>query len=112
GGRGVPGRRGGRDGGTGGRLRRGGRAHAVRRRGGTRTAARAGQQRRDRGPARPGGRTRRRPGGPDVPGAHAERVPVRTGGGTADEVARAIVWLLSDEASYVTGAMLDVAGGR
>ena len=33
-------------------------------------------------------------------------------GGTADEVARAIVWLLSDEASYVTGAMLDVAGGR
>ena len=33
-------------------------------------------------------------------------------GGHADEVARAIVWLLSDEASYVTGACLDVAGGR
>ncbi|GLU35280.1 SDR family oxidoreductase [Trinickia caryophylli] len=32
--------------------------------------------------------------------------------GTAEEVAEAIVWLLGDEASYVTGALLDVAGGR
>jgi NAD(P)-dependent dehydrogenase (short-subunit alcohol dehydrogenase family) len=32
--------------------------------------------------------------------------------GTAAEVANAINWLLSDEASYVTGALLDVAGGR
>ena len=32
--------------------------------------------------------------------------------GTADEVAAAIVWLLSDEASYVTGANLRIAGGR
>ena len=32
--------------------------------------------------------------------------------GTAEEVAAAIVWLLSDEASYTTGALLDVAGGR
>jgi len=32
--------------------------------------------------------------------------------GTADEVARAIKWLLSDEASYTTGAILDVSGGR
>jgi NAD(P)-dependent dehydrogenase (short-subunit alcohol dehydrogenase family) len=32
--------------------------------------------------------------------------------GSADEVAAAIVWLLSDEASYVTGATLDVTGGR
>lgn len=32
--------------------------------------------------------------------------------GTADEVAAAIVWLLSDEASYVNGAILDVTGGR
>lgn len=32
--------------------------------------------------------------------------------GEADEVARAILWLASDEASYVSGAMLDVAGGR
>ena len=33
-------------------------------------------------------------------------------GGQVEEVAHAILWLLSDEASYVTGACLDVAGGR
>jgi NAD(P)-dependent dehydrogenase (short-subunit alcohol dehydrogenase family) len=33
-------------------------------------------------------------------------------GGQATEVAQAILWLLSDEASYITGACLDVAGGR
>jgi NAD(P)-dependent dehydrogenase (short-subunit alcohol dehydrogenase family) len=32
--------------------------------------------------------------------------------GTANEVAETIVWLLSDAASYVTGALLDVSGGR
>jgi NAD(P)-dependent dehydrogenase (short-subunit alcohol dehydrogenase family) len=32
--------------------------------------------------------------------------------GTAEEVGEAIVWLLSDEASYVNGALLDVGGGR
>lgn len=32
-------------------------------------------------------------------------------GGQAEEVAQAILWLLSEEASYVTGARLDVAGG-
>jgi NAD(P)-dependent dehydrogenase (short-subunit alcohol dehydrogenase family) len=32
--------------------------------------------------------------------------------GEAEEVARAILWLLSDEASYTTGTMLDVTGGR
>ena len=33
-------------------------------------------------------------------------------GGHAIEVARAILWLLSDEASYTTGSFIDVAGGR
>jgi NAD(P)-dependent dehydrogenase (short-subunit alcohol dehydrogenase family) len=32
--------------------------------------------------------------------------------GTASEIAGAIVWLLSDAASYTTGAILDVGGGR
>ena len=38
-------------------------------------------------------------------------VPMKRGG-SADEVAQAIVWLLSGEASYVTGTRLDVSGGR
>ncbi|MDX2003638.1 MAG: SDR family oxidoreductase [Meiothermus sp.] len=41
----------------------------------------------------------------------APLLPVRRSG-TAEEVAECIVWLLSDAASYVTGALLDVAGGR
>ena len=32
--------------------------------------------------------------------------------GTADEVAQAVVWLASDAASYVTGAFIEVTGGR
>lgn len=32
--------------------------------------------------------------------------------GTAEEVAQAILWLLSDAASYVTGSFIDVGGGR
>jgi len=32
--------------------------------------------------------------------------------GRADEVAAAVVWLLGEEASYCTGSILDVAGGR
>ena len=32
--------------------------------------------------------------------------------GTAEEVAEAVVWLLSDAARYTTGAILDVSGGR
>lgn len=38
-------------------------------------------------------------------------VPMQRGG-TADEVAQAIVWLLSDAASYTTMSLLDVSGGR
>ena len=41
----------------------------------------------------------------------APQVPVQRPG-TAEEVAEAIVWLLGDNASYTTGALLDVAGGR
>jgi NAD(P)-dependent dehydrogenase (short-subunit alcohol dehydrogenase family) len=32
--------------------------------------------------------------------------------GEAEEVARAILWLLSDDASYMSGAIVDVSGGR
>ena len=38
------------------------------------------------------------------------RVPMKRGG-QPEEVAAAILWLLSDEASYVTGTILDVSGG-
>ena len=40
-----------------------------------------------------------------------EGIPMKRGG-KPEEVARAILWLLSDEASYSTGAILDVTGGR
>jgi len=51
-------------------------------------------------------------------GGRPDRVAEMQGGvpmrrpGTADEVARAVAWLCSDEASYVTGTLLDVGGGR
>ena len=38
-------------------------------------------------------------------------LPMRRGG-RPDEVAEAIVWLLSDQASYVTGSFIDLAGGK
>jgi NAD(P)-dependent dehydrogenase (short-subunit alcohol dehydrogenase family) len=38
-------------------------------------------------------------------------VPMKRGG-QPEEVAAAILWLLSDEASYITGTILDVSGGR
>ena len=38
-------------------------------------------------------------------------VPMRRGG-QPEEVARAILWLLSDDSSYCTGAFIDVSGGR
>ena len=39
------------------------------------------------------------------------QVPMQRGG-TADEVAQAIVWLLSDDASYTTATLMDISGGR
>jgi NAD(P)-dependent dehydrogenase (short-subunit alcohol dehydrogenase family) len=41
----------------------------------------------------------------------APSVPLRRGG-QVEEVAETIVWLLSDAASYVSGALVDVSGGR
>lgn len=38
-------------------------------------------------------------------------VPMQRGGSAA-EVAHAILWLLSDEASYTTGTFIDISGGR
>ena len=50
-------------------------------------------------------------GEPDRAHRLAHVVPMKRIG-TADEIANAIVWLMSDEASYVTSAILDVSGGR
>jgi NAD(P)-dependent dehydrogenase (short-subunit alcohol dehydrogenase family) len=50
-------------------------------------------------------------GDPDRAARMASAVPMQRAG-SAEEVAQAIVWLLSDAASYTTGAVLDVAGGR
>jgi len=50
-------------------------------------------------------------GQPDRAHRLRDRVPLGRPG-RAEEVAAAIVWLLSDEASYVTGAIFDVGGGR
>jgi NAD(P)-dependent dehydrogenase (short-subunit alcohol dehydrogenase family) len=41
----------------------------------------------------------------------AGQIPMQRPGG-ADEVAQAVLWLLSPAASYTTGAVLDVTGGR
>src|SRR5882672_10315547 len=50
-------------------------------------------------------------GEPDRAHRLSHMVPMKRVG-TADEIANAIVWLMSDEASYVTSAILDVSGGR
>lgn len=50
-------------------------------------------------------------GEPDRAHRLAGNVPMKRVG-TADEIANAIVWLMSDDASYVTSAILDVSGGR
>jgi NAD(P)-dependent dehydrogenase (short-subunit alcohol dehydrogenase family) len=50
-------------------------------------------------------------GQPDRAREMAPLVPMQRAG-SAEEVANTIVWLLSPQASYVTGANIDVAGGR
>jgi NAD(P)-dependent dehydrogenase (short-subunit alcohol dehydrogenase family) len=50
-------------------------------------------------------------GEPDRAQASAPNIPMQRPG-SAQEVASMIVWLLSAEASYTTGAIIDVAGGR
>lgn len=50
-------------------------------------------------------------GEPDRVARMRSAVPMQREG-TAEEVARAILWLLSDDASYTTGAVLNVTGGR
>jgi NAD(P)-dependent dehydrogenase (short-subunit alcohol dehydrogenase family) len=50
-------------------------------------------------------------GQPDRLARLAPVIPMGRGGEPV-EVANAIVWLCSDEASYVTGALVDVSGGR
>ncbi|AXC09990.1 hypothetical protein ACPOL_0619 [Acidisarcina polymorpha] len=50
-------------------------------------------------------------GEPDRVDRTKDSVPMGRGG-QPEEVARAILWLASSEASYITGAFLDVTGGR
>jgi NAD(P)-dependent dehydrogenase (short-subunit alcohol dehydrogenase family) len=48
---------------------------------------------------------------PDRAQELAPHVPMKRAG-SADEVAAAVLWLLSDQASYATGTTIDVTGGR
>jgi len=50
-------------------------------------------------------------GDPDRPARMAPTIPMKRSG-SADEVAEGIIWLLSPAASYVTGAILEIGGGR
>jgi NAD(P)-dependent dehydrogenase (short-subunit alcohol dehydrogenase family) len=50
-------------------------------------------------------------GDPNRPDRLKDAIPMKRPG-NAEEVAQAILWLLSDEASYVTGTIIDVTGGR
>jgi len=47
----------------------------------------------------------------DRVGKYKDLVPMKRGG-TPQEVAEAVLWLCSDQASYITGVLLDVSGGR
>ena len=46
----------------------------------------------------------------DVKKAYMETIPLRRFG-TAEDIAKAVAWLASDDASYVTGQILSVNGG-
>ena len=50
-------------------------------------------------------------GQPDRAQQLAPSVPMQRTG-SADEVARAVLWLMSEQSSYTTGAVIDVTGGR
>lgn len=50
-------------------------------------------------------------GNPDRIEQVAPQIPLGRAG-TPEEMARAVLWLLSDEASYITGAVLSASGGR
>jgi len=50
-------------------------------------------------------------GEPERPSRIAPTIPMQRAG-SPEEIAESIVWLLSPAASYVTGALLDVTGGR
>lgn len=50
-------------------------------------------------------------GRPDRPSQMAPTIPMKRAG-TAEEVAQGVAWLLSDAASYTTGTILEIGGGR
>jgi len=50
-------------------------------------------------------------GAPDRPRLLSPSIPLRRSG-RAEEVAEGVIWLLSDAASYTTGAILEIGGGR
>jgi NAD(P)-dependent dehydrogenase (short-subunit alcohol dehydrogenase family) len=50
-------------------------------------------------------------GEPDRLERLASQIPLKRGG-RPDEVAQAILWLLSDQSSYTTGGFIDIAGGK
>lgn len=50
-------------------------------------------------------------GAPDRPTRLSSTIPMKRPG-TPDEIAAGVLWLLSSEASYVTGTILEIGGGR